>query len=142
VAGDEETTKQAFERGHREGGVDALLAEHGQHLKQIHGSMDRVGDELADLKTAYVKASGEFLSALAQLEIRFNASIQELKAQRAADAATATTTARALESERKLRVERSAASWTPMQRLLAIAVGAGAIVGIITTILALTRPHP
>lgn len=90
-----------YERGR----VDAELAEHAQHLKQINGSIGRFADNLHDLVLA----------------------IQRLADAAEADRSTVKTTASALREAEEARRDKSAAGWTPVQRLLAVVAGLAAL---------------
>jgi hypothetical protein len=118
----------AFDRGVVAGEIAQRLRDHDQHLNKINGSMDRVADELAGIRLQ----------------------MQRMADAMAADRATVTVTAQAVEKEREstaLAVEKQRLTrrdqaerrWSPFARF-AVAVGAVAAVAAIAAFL-LTVTH-
>jgi hypothetical protein len=126
----EPSQQDAYNRGVAAGEIAQRLAEHDSHLGRINGSMEKVAVALGEVKLELQRQGDRSVAA-----------IQQLRDQRTADAATVVTTAAALESERQARTDQSTASWTPMQRLLAVVAGLVGIAVLAVAIYAAARPH-
>ena len=98
----------AYDRGVAAGEIAQRLAGHDQHLAKINGSMDRVADELRELRLQ----------------------VQRLGDAMTADRATVVTTAAALKDADDARRDQNNQHWTPFQRGIAV-IGA---IGVIATI--------
>jgi hypothetical protein len=122
-----ETSQEAFDRGHHEGGVEARLREHEKHLNSINGSIERGVTGLADVKTA-----------LQQLASDTKAGLDTVIATANAAAATVVATADALAKADEARRKKSDASWSPWQKFIglitSLVIAAGAAAGIYATL--------
>lgn len=95
------------------GRLDQEVSEHAVHLGRINGSIERFADELAKLVLA----------------------IQRLADAADADRSTVKVTASALKDAEEARRDKSAAGWTPFQRILAVVSVLVAVAGILWAIL-------
>jgi len=125
-----ESSQEAFDRGRREGGVEARLVEHENHLRAINGSIDRGVGGLAEVKLSLQKLASDM-----------QASLDTVIATARAAADTVVATAEALRQQESTRRTadrdaraKSEASWSPWQKFLAVittlAVAAGTAVGV------------
>lgn len=126
-----ETPAEAHARGTEEGRVAAVLAQHGQHLAKINGSMEKVANAL--------EASNEEQHAM-RMEMA------KIRQQAAADADTRVALAAALEKAEQARREKdkdtaealrvkSDETWQPYAKALAVLVALVAVAGFIVTVL-------
>lgn len=98
-----------YDRGVAAGEIAQRLAGHDEHLAKINGSMDRVADELRELRLQ----------------------VQRLGDAMTSDRATVLTTAAALKDADDARRDKNTQHWTPFQRGIAV-IGA---IGVVATIL-------
>jgi hypothetical protein len=111
-----ESSQEAFERGHRAGGVEAQLAEHQKHLQTINGSIDRGVDGLASVNLTVQHMYDE-------LTAKLDTVIATAKA--AADTVVATAEALRQQGEAQRTADQDATtksdrSWTPFTRFFAV----------------------
>jgi hypothetical protein len=97
------------------GRIAERLADHDAHLTRINGSMERVADELAQVKLI----------------------LQGLADAANADRSTVLTTASALKDADAARREKSDVRWSPYSRLLALVVALAAVAAAVIAWLAL-----
>lgn len=109
-----ETPGQAYERGEAAGQVIARLAGHDKHFASINGQLAALVKELHQLTLA----------------------VQRLGDEAIASAATAHTTATALEKADDARRKAAEHRWSPLQRLSALGGILAAMAAVITTYLA------
>jgi hypothetical protein len=88
-------TSEAYDRGHRAGGVDERLNEYGRHFDKINGSIDRFTGEIREMRMV----------------------IQGLTDAANADRATAITLAAALEKADLARRNAAERTWSPLARI-------------------------
>ena len=103
-----ESSEQAFERGSAAGKIEARLADHDKHFAKINGSLDKVAQELHDLKLA----------------------VQRLGDQAISRDATVITTAAALKDAEDARRHSADQRWSPWQKIIAVVGAIGVIVAI------------
>lgn len=113
-----------YERGHRQGSIDALLTEHGLHLSSINGSMDKTADKIGDLVQALNEVAGTQRAIIDRLD---------------AAEATRIATAAALKEQEEARRDKSADAWTPLQRTIAVIGVIGVIGALVVGWLTLAR---
>jgi len=101
-------TDDAYERGHRAGGIDQRLDEHDRHFNKINGSMQTVADRLHELTLA----------------------VQGLRAQAEADARTRVATAAALKDADDARRRASEQTWSPWTKAFAVLAALASAVGL------------
>lgn len=102
-----------YDRGHREGGIDALLSEHGLHLSRINGSLEKNADRMGEMVAGMATMSGDIRAIMDRLDA----------AER-----TRIATAAALKDQEDARRSKSEDTWTPLQRTLAV-IGATVALG-------------
>jgi len=107
-----------FERGHAAGEIAARLANHDQHFAAINGSLERVANELHQMR----------------MEIQRQGDRAE------ADRLTVRTTAEALKKADDARRAAGEQRWTPMGRIAVMAGALAALAGIAFGIWSLIRP--
>ncbi len=103
---EQESERQAYDRGEAAGKLAAEVAEQGRHLKTINGSMERVAKSLAELVLG----------------------IAALNQQMTADKETRISTAEALKNAEDARRDADETKWTPWQRIMLVV---GCIVGVL-----------
>lgn len=74
----DETSKEALERGKKEGRIDALLEEHSEHLAKINGSVGATAKALEALVAEIHKLSADSRRALRALESDLQKCIRDL----------------------------------------------------------------
>lgn len=120
-----ETPSEAYDRGTVAGKIDARLAGHDKHFARINGSLERIANEMHELRLA--------MQALAA---QTNARDQRLEDQAISRDATVLTTAAALKDAETARRDKSESNWTPLARV-AVAVSAiAAVIGIVLAVYA------
>jgi hypothetical protein len=105
--------RDAYDQGHTAGGIDARLAQHDAHFREINGSIRDVATQMASVK---------------------------LLLQRLADAAdsdrrTVVVTAAALKDAEDARRSQGEQRWSPWQKAIALIGACAALVGIVMLIL-------
>jgi len=115
----------ALERGRRVGQVDAALSEHDERLDKINGSMERLANEMGEVKLAVQRLGDDARSA----------------------ATTVLATAKALKEERdataealRARTERADQRWTPAMRFGALAGSAATVLGVAIAVYLALKP--
>lgn len=116
----------AYERGHRQGGVEEQIAEHGRRLDKINGSIADSARAMHELR----------LTMREEMHAQTLA-IQRLADEATANAATVISTAKALKEAEAARRDRSTQSWTPFARIIAVLGGLAAIAAVAGLYLAL-----
>lgn len=94
--------QQAYDRGKEDGQLARTVAEQGEHLKKINGSMAEVATKLGELVLG----------------------VHSLEQQMAADEKTRISTAQALKDAEDARRDADETKWAPWTRVLAVVVAA------------------
>jgi hypothetical protein len=110
-----ESPQEAYERGAVAGAIDARLAGHDRHFREINGQLARIADEMHETRLA----------------------VQRLADAASADRSTVVTTAAALKSADDARRDKSETAWSPLARVsLAVTI----LVGVISVAYLILRP--
>lgn len=103
----------AYDRGHKAGGIAERLAGHDRHFALINGSLVDIAHEMRDLRLA----------------------VQRLGDQAEASARTVIATAAALKDAEEARRDKTEQGWAPWQKVLAVVAGLVAVVGLVVTLI-------
>lgn len=122
------TETSDYERGHKQGGVEEQISEHGRRLDKINGTIVDFTRALNEQKVDITKAMG-----------RLELAIQRLGDQAEANAATAIVTARALKDAEEARRAKAEQSWTPIGKMIAALGAVAAIATVVGLYLALVH---
>lgn len=117
------TENLEYERGHREGGIDARLAAYDLHFKDINGSIRDFTKEMGQLNSGMDGVRSDIRAILASLDA----------AER-----TRIATAQALKEQEEARRDKNTDSWTPLQRGMAVIA---AVVGVVALVIAWYTAH-
>lgn len=117
---DDETTQEAFDRGHTAGEIAEQLRRHENHLAKINGSTE---------KTAVA------LSALNDTQQQMALQLQRLADQMQSSAKTVIATAAALKDADEARRNADDQSWSPYARAFAAVAALAAVASIAALVL-------
>jgi hypothetical protein len=115
--GENETSNEAYDRGHLAGEVATRLGNHDRHFEAINGSLDKIAREMHTLTLG----------------------VQALVQRADSDAATRITTAAALKDAETVRRDKSDSSWSPWARIIALVGGLAGVSAIVGLILVLRK---
>lgn len=122
---DDETTQEAFDRGHTAGEIAEQLRRHENHLAKINGSTE---------KTAVA------LVALNDTQQQMALQLQRLGDQMESSARTVVATAAALKEADEARRNADDRSWSPFARAFAAVAALAAVATIVGLVWTLTNP--
>jgi hypothetical protein len=119
-----------YDRGVDAGKIEARLANHDEHLQTINGSIGRMAQETAALRTETVREIQALTLEVQRLADQATARAGTVDAQRTSDKATVLTTAAALKDADIARRDKSADTWSPFQRAIAVLAAVASVAAV------------